>query len=338
MLEHWQSSWYIISLSPTRPSALEPIPKHKFTKAQEYPDGTREDFLSKCESGAFDGVTALYRSNDSTKVTGPFDATVAAALPASLKFIAHNGAGYDTIDVGAFTARGIAIANTPTAVNDATADIAVFLMLGALRRATAPLLAAQRGGWRGARYELGHDPRGKTLGVLGMGGIGRNMAAKARAFGMTLQYHNRRRLSPEEEEGAVYVSFEELLRTSDVFSLNLGLSEQTRHIIGAREFAMMKEGVVVVNTARGPLIDEEALVQALKEGKVWGAGLDVFEEEPKIHPELLDNEKVFLLPHLGTSTFETQREMELLVLENLKLALTEGRLKTQVPEQKGAKL
>jgi len=294
--------------------------------------------LSRCKAGDFDGVHALYRSNDSTKVTGPFDATLVSALPASLKFIAHNGAGYDNVDVGACTGRGIAVSNTPTAVNDATADIAIFLMLGALRRITGPLLSVQHGAFRGPRYQLGHDPRGKTLGVLGMGGIGRNMAGKAKAFGMVLQYHNRRRLPVDEEEGAKYVSFEELLKTSDVLSLNLGLSAQTRHIIGEREFAMMKEGVVVINTARGPLIDENALVQALKEDKVWAAGLDVFEEEPKIHPGLLDNEKVFLLPHVGTSTFETQREMELLVLENLKLGLTEGRLKTPVPEQKDAKL
>lgn len=196
----------------------------------------------------------------------------------------------------------------------------------------------RKGEFRGPGYELGHDPRGKVLGVLGMGGIGRAMASRAKAFGMSVQYHNRRRLPPAEEQGAKYVGFDELLATSDILSLNLSLNEKTRHIIGAPEFGKMKKGIVIINTARGPLIDEAALVKALEEGKVWAAGLDVFEEEPKIHPGLMDNEKVFMLPHLGTSTFETQKDMELLVLENMRLALMEGRVKTMVPEQKGAKL
>lgn len=139
-----------------------------------------------------------------------------------------------------------------------------------------------------------------------MGGIGSAVAKRAKAFGMTIQYHNRHRLPEEQEEGAKYVGFEELLKTSDVFSLNLALNPSTRHIIGKEQFDMMKDGVVLINTARGPLIDEAALVEALKSGKVWTAGLDVFEEEPKIHPGLLDNENVVLLPHIGTGTFETQ--------------------------------
>jgi glyoxylate reductase len=240
--------------------------------------------------------------------------------------------------VAACTARGITVTNTPIAVNDATADVGILLLLGALRRVTGPLISVQRGEFRGPRHELGHDPRGKVLGVLGMGGIGQAMARRAKAFGMSVQYHNRRQLTPVEEQGAKYVSFDELLATSDVLSLNLSLNKKTRHIIGTPEFEKMKNGIVIINTARGALIDEEALVKALEEGKVWAVGLDVFEEEPKIHPGLMDNEKVFMLPHLGTCTFETQKDMELLVLENLKLALTEGRVKTLVPEQKGAKL
>lgn len=123
---------------------------------------------------------------------------------------------------------------------------------------------------------------------------------------MTIQYHNRHKLSASEEDGAKYVSFEELLKTSDVLSLNLALNPSTRHIISKPQFDMMKDGVVLINTARGPLIDEAALVDALKSRKVWTAGLDVFEEEPKIHPGLLENENVVLLPHIGTATFETQ--------------------------------
>ena len=311
----------------------------RIAKLVECPSGSREEFLEKCKNGDYDNVIGLYRSNDSTAITGPFDEELVLQLPKSLKYVAHNGAGYDNIDVAACTRRGILVSNTPTAVNAATADTGIFLMLGALRRFQAPAIDVHRGDWRGPRYELGHDPDGKTLGILGMGGIGRDMAAKARAFGMRIQYHNRHRLPVDEEKSldAAYVSFDELLSTSDVLSLNLGLNPKTRHIIGAPEFGRMKAGIVIVNTARGPIMDEAALVEALKDGKVWGAGLDVFEEEPKIHPGLLNNEKVFVLPHMGTSTFETQKKMELLVLENLRMGVEEGKMKTLVPEQREEK-
>lgn len=139
-----------------------------------------------------------------------------------------------------------------------------------------------------------------------MGGIGSAVAHRAKAFGMKIQYHNRRQLPGSEENGAKYVSFEELLKTSDVLSLNLALNPSTTHIIGKEQFQLMKDGVVIVNTARGALIDEAALVDALKSGKVWTVGLDVFEEEPKIHPGLLECENAVLLPHVGTGTYETQ--------------------------------
>ena len=154
---------------------------------------------------------------------------------------------------------------------------------------------------------LGHDPHGKLLGVLGMGGIGTAVAKRAAAFGMSVQYHNRKPVpSDKNPVGAKYVSFEELLRTSDVISVHLPLSPATRHTLSKREFQMMKDGVVVVNTARGPIINEEALVEALESEKVFSAGLDVYENEPKIHPKLLANDKVALLPHIGTATMETQ--------------------------------
>lgn len=150
---------------------------------------------------------------------------------------------------------------------------------------------------------------------------------------MKVQYHNRRQLDPKQEDGAKYVSFEELLSSSDVLSLNLALNKSTTHIIGRKEFTAMKDGVVIVNTARGPVMDEAALVDALDSGKVYSAGLDVFEEEPKIHPGLLANERAVLLPHIGTGTWETQKDMELLVLKNLRSALEGKGLVTQVPEQ-----
>lgn len=167
-----------------------------------------------------------------------------------------------------------------------------------------------------------------------MGGIGKAVAARAKPFGMSIQYHNRNRLPVDQEQGAKYVSFEELLRTSDVLSLNLALNANTRHIISKPQFEMMKDGVCIVNTARGPIIDEAALVDALNSGKVGSAGLDVFEEEPKVHPGLLENTNAVLLPHLGTSTWETQKDMELLVLDNLRSAIEGKGLITPVPEQK----
>lgn len=210
-------------------------------------------------------------------------------------------------------------------------------MLGALRRVTIPFTAVRKGEWRGKSFGLGHDPKRKTLGILGMGGIGQAVAARARPFGMSIQYHNRNRLPEDQEHGAKYVSFEELLRTSDVLSLNLALNANTRHIISKPQFDMMKDGIVIVNTARGPIIDEAALVDALNSGKVFSAGLDVFEEEPKIHPGLLENQNAVIVPHIGTATWETQKDMELLVLDNLKSAIEGKGLITPIPEQKPKK-
>ena len=167
---------------------------------------------------------------------------------------------------------------------------------------------------------LGHDPEGKLLGILGMGGIGSAVARRAQAFDFRLQYHNRCPLPPEKNHsGANYVDFETLLRTSDVISIHLPLGEGTRGLIGKKEFEMMKEGVVIVNTARGPIIDEAALVKAVQSGKVFGAGLDVYEMEPEVSTALTENENMVLLPHLGTATFETQVCVPFLVLYWFKL-------------------
>lgn len=302
---------------------------------QEYGTGNRQEFLADCRTGKYDKVHAIYRSNESTKVTGPFDEELVSALPEAMKYICHNGAGYDNIDIGACSRRGISVANTPIAVNNATADIAMWLIIGALRRITAPLLSIRAGKWRG-RNELGRDPQNKVLGILGMGGIGSELAIRARSFGLKIIYHNRHELPPSHPlaGSATYVSFADLLAQSDIISLNLSLNANTRHIISSREFAVMKDGVMIINTARGALIDEKALVEALKSGKVWSAGLDVFEEEPVVQQELLENENVVLLPHVGTGTVETQAEMERLTLRNLKTALFEKKLVTQVPEQR----
>lgn len=203
----------------------------------------------------------------------------------------------------------------------------MFLIIGALRNFNPGILALREGKWRGQPAPvLGHDPEGKVLGILGMGGIGRNLKKKAEAFGMRVIYHNRRKLSDDLSGGAQYVSFDDLLAKSDVISLNLPLNvgfrslffglvanamqKNTRHIISKAEFGKMKDGVVVVNTARGAVMDEDALVQALDSGKVYSAGLDVFEEEPKVHPGLVRNPKVMLVPHMGTWTVEVRSNMK----------------------------
>ncbi|KAJ6093564.1 D-3-phosphoglycerate dehydrogenase [Penicillium sp. IBT 16267x] len=320
----------------------------------EYNTGNRQEFLANCKSGLYDSVYGIFQGFDSLKITGPFNKEMVAALPESLRFICHHGAGYDNLDVDACTRRNISISNTPKAVDNATADIAVFLMIGALRRISVPFMAIRDGQWRG-KTKLGHDPQTKTLGILGMGGIGGKIATRALSFGMKVIYHNRRALPDTQSQGATYVSFADLLSQSDVLSLNLTLNTSTRHIIGAPELAQMKNNVVIINTSRGALINEAALVDALESGKVYAAGLDVYESEPNVHPGLLKSDKVVLLPHVGTATVESrvflpttssrfffsvnkltidkQTAMEKLVLANLRAAISGKRLVTQVPEQ-----
>ncbi|CAK7565857.1 MAG: hypothetical protein SEPTF4163_003787 [Sporothrix epigloea] len=301
----------------------------------------RADFIDECRSGTLDGVTVAYRTF-CLDVTGPIDKELLAVLPSSLRFICHTGAGYDQIDIAACSARGIRVSNTPTAVDEATADLHIFLLLGAMRNLTPTMLSIREGTWHGTNGEppLGHDPEGKTLGILGMGGIGRAVARKAHAaFGMKIRYHNRNRLAPTIEAelgGAEFVpQLADLLGSADVLSINVPLSARTRHMIGAAQFAQMKRGVVVVNTARGAIIDEQALVDALESGQVAAAGLDVFEHEPTVHPGLLKSDKTILVPHRGTSTVETESKMEAWAISNVRQAVLEGTLKSIVPEQAG---
>ncbi|CAK7264245.1 hypothetical protein SEPCBS119000_000890 [Sporothrix epigloea] len=301
----------------------------------------RADFLDECRSGALDGVLAAYRTF-CLDVTGRIDKELIAVLPSSLRFICHTGAGYDQIDIPACTARGIQVSNTPTAVDEATADLHIFLLLGAMRNLTPAMNTVREGLWHGTHGEppLGRDPEGKTLGILGMGGIGRTVARKAHAaFGMKIRYHNRNRLAPAIEAelgGAEFVpQLSDLLSGVDVLSINVPLSAHTRHMIGAAQFAQMKRGIVVVNTARGAVIDEQALVDALESGQVAAAGLDVFEHEPVVHPGLLKSDKTILVPHRGTSTVETESKMEAWAMSNVRQAVLQGTLKSIVPEQAG---
>ncbi|ORY13476.1 glyoxylate reductase [Clohesyomyces aquaticus] len=295
---------------------------------------TRAEFLDECKDGQLEGVVVVYRTFASVDITGRFDEELIECLPQSLKFICHNGAGYDQVDVHVCTARGIKVSNTPNAVDDSTADVNMFLILGALRNFNTSMTALREGKWRGCPPPpLGRDPEGKTLGILGMGGIGRNLKKKAEAFSMRVVYHNRKKLPDEMAGGAEYVGFEELLGMSDVISLNLPLNNHTRHKISTHEFSLMKRGVVLVNTARGAVIDEAALVSALNSGHVASVGLDVYEDEPKIHPGLIANPHVMLVPHMGTWTVETQTAMEEWNIGNVRSVLETGALRNVVPEQ-----
>jgi glyoxylate reductase len=232
------------------------------------------------------------------------------------------------------TARNIQVSNVPSVVDDPTADTALFLMLGSLRQFNVALAQAQAGSFHRG-LPLSSDPQGKLLGILGMGGIGRALAKRARALGMTVQYHNRNQLSEDLEQGAKYVTRDELLSTSDVVSLNLPLNAATKHTISTPEFKSMKPSAVLINTARGPVVDEKALITALESGEIAGAGLDVYENEPQIPAELLRHPRAICLPHIGTLSYETQKEMEAFCLRNIRTGLSTGKLSTFVPEQKG---
>ena len=225
------------------------------------------------------------------------DEEIMDAAP-ELKIISVYGAGYDNVDTKAATARGIVVTNIPDVVTDSTAEITLGLMLSVMRRISEldRRLRQDRGfRWSMMTY-MGRDLFGKELGIIGMGRIGKAVAKRAAAFGMRISYYTRKRLDPviEMELEASYKRMDELLQTADVISIHTPLTEETRHLIGYRELSMMKPGAYLINTSRGPVVDEKALVKCLSEGRIAGAGLDVFENEPKISPELLKMDNVVL--------------------------------------------
>ncbi|MGG5257860.1 2-hydroxyacid dehydrogenase [Phycicoccus avicenniae] len=255
------------------------------------------------------------------------DAFLDAAGP-GLKVISNVAVGYDNIDVEACRARGVLVTNTPGVLTDATADIAFALVLMATRR----LGEAERGvrsgrPWGfGMFHLLGTSVQGKVIGIVGPGAIGLATARRARAFGMSVLLWGRSEPDPAAVAAleAEVVGFEELLERSDVMSVHVPLSAATRHLVDAEALARMKPGSFLVNTARGPVVDEAALVDALESGHLAGAGLDVFEEEPRVHPGLLAREDVALLPHIGSATIETRTAMAGLAADNV-LAVLGGR-------------
>ena len=250
-------------------------------------------------------------------VTDALDESVLGHGPFRASLIANVGVGVNHIDLAAAARIGLAVTNTPDVLTDDTADIAIALMLMASRRLGEGerLLRANR--WHGLAptHHLGHTLRGRTLGIIGYGRIGRAVAARARVFGMTVQWIGRSGGSVPDEAGRAE-SLESLLATSDIVSLHAPATADTRHLINEARLSQMKSGSILVNTARGVLVDERALAEALRSGHLFAAGLDVHEHEPKITPALLGLENVVLLPHLGSATVETRTAMGLRALEN----------------------
>jgi glyoxylate reductase len=256
-----------------------------------------------------------------------------------LKLIANFGVGYNNIDVDTAAKMGIPVTNTPGVLSDATADIAWGLLMNAARRigeGDRMIRANAWPGW-GPLQLLGGDITGATLGLLGLGNIGKAMIPRAKGFSMDVIYWNRTRLDPAEEEalGIRYGSKEEVLRTADYVSLHVALVPETRHLIGSEELALMKPTAYLINTTRGPVVDEKALVAVLQAGRIAGAGLDVYENEPVVDPDLLPLENVLLTPHLGSATVGTRTRMGMIVADNIEAFLKGDPLLTCVNSPKG---
>ncbi|BAS26935.1 2-hydroxyacid dehydrogenase [Limnochorda pilosa] len=265
------------------------------------------------------GVEALI-----TLVTDRIAEDVFQALP-ELRIVANVAVGYDNIDLSAATRHGVVVTNTPDVLTEATADMAFALMLAAARRIPEADRFVREGRWHGwtlMQEQMGVDLYGRTLGIFGMGRIGAAMARRAHhGFGMRILYTNRSAAPAglEQELQAERVPFERLLSESDFVSIHAPATPETRHVFTADAFRRMKPTAILVNTARGPLVDEAALVNALRSGEIAGAGLDVFEEEPQVHPGLLElTERVALAPHLGSATLETRTRMCVMAAENVR--------------------
>jgi len=260
-----------------------------------------------------DGIVCLLSDRVDTKLMD--------AAGAGLKAIATMAVGYDNIDITEANRRGIAVGNTPGVLTEATADLAWALILSLGRRIVEGDRMTREGhfnGW-GPTLLVGADFKDRVIGIVGMGRIGRAVARRARGFGMEVVYYNRRRLAPDVEGSisATLVSFSELIERSDFISLNCPLNQESHHLIGAEELDKMKPTAYLINVARGPVVDEAALVEALQQKKIAGAGFDVYENEPELTPGLAELDNVVLAPHLGSASIQTRRRMAQMTAENL---------------------
>ena len=263
-----------------------------------------------------------------TTLTDRIDTALLARTPA-LKAVCNIAVGYNNFDLPACSARGVLATNTPGVLDAATADFTWALILATARRLTEAEAWLRAGEWTGwaLKQFLGVDVHRATLGIVGMGRIGQAVARRALGFDMPVVYYNRQRLSPEVERAynAIYASLDDVLARADIVTLHVPYSPATHHLIGAEQLARMQPTAILINAARGGVVDDAALIAALKAGRIAAAGLDVYENEPALHPEFLKLKNVVLAPHIASSTESTRRKMAMMAAENLVAALTSGR-------------
>ncbi len=283
---------------------------------------TKEELINN--SNDCDGILS--------SLTEKIDEDVISKLSNKIKIISNFAVGFGNIDIIAAQKKNIVVTNTPDVLTDATAEIAMLILLGAARRAKEAIEWVNKKNWKwSADFLMGKQLTGSRLGILGMGRIGRAVADKARSFGMIIHYHNRSQLNKNLEKGAIYhKTLESLLNVSDFFSINCPATNETKHIINKETLKKFPTGAVISNSARGDMIDDEAMVEALKNKKIYSLGLDVYNGEPNIHPEYLTLPNVFVLPHLGSATVRTRTDMGNLAVSNLEEFFKTGKCKNKV--------
>ena len=254
-----------------------------------------------------------------SSLTEKLDKETIDKLPDTVKIISNFAVGFGNIDLTAAKKRGITVTNTPEVLSDATAEIGVLLILGACRRAAEGINSAREGGWKwSADYLIGKQLTGTRLGVLGMGRIGQKIAKIAKSLGMIVHYHNRSKLHPEKENGAIYHdSVKSLFSVSDVLSICCPASKETENMINKETVEYFPKGAVITNVARGDIVDDEALIDALNRRKIYAVGLDVYKNEPNLNPGYLKIKSAFILPHLGSATKDTRIAMANLAIDNI---------------------
>lgn len=283
---------------------------------RRHEDLTKEEMMTKLKD--YDGVITMF--------TNTIDEDIIDTLTHT-KIIANYAVGYNNIASDYAKAKGIIVTNTPGVLSDTTAETAWALLFAVSRRVVEADKLLRAGGWGRFTYDFlsGQDIHHKTLGLIGAGRIGRKMAKKAQGFDMKILYHNRKRdLDFEDRYQATYLSLEDLLRQSDIVSVHAPLTDETHHMLDYDKLSLMKKTAILINTARGPIVDENALIQILEENKIFGAGLDVFENEPHVPEVLLKMDQVVLLPHIGSSSIETRTAMANLAADNI-IAVLKGK-------------
>ena len=267
-----------------------------------------------------------------SSLTDKMDKQTIDKLPDTIKIISNFAVGFGNIDLEAAKSRGIAVTNTPEVLSDATAEIGILLILGACRRAAEGIQSAQEGGWKwSADYLIGKQLTGTRLGVLGMGRIGQKIAKIARSLGMIIHYHNRSKLSEEKEQGAVYhKDIKSLFSVSDVLSICCPATKETENMINKETVEYFPKGAVITNVARGDIVDDEALIDALNRRKIYAVGLDVYKNEPNLNPGYSKIKSAFILPHLGSATKDTRIAMANLAIDNIDEFFKTGNCKNKV--------